>query len=481
LCNFDSHVFLVIVSFNTRFLSLDMIENIKNFIILKQTMSFDSEQTSFGDLYPLSPSTGAGGHFDFDMHPYAPPPASESMNEMHLADENNAEVVSADQVAIIFSFLPPKDIMRARVCTTWRAAAKKTLVPMTGFSIYGLKSFNAMRVMASALPNLQQQSISNINGRHKYIDGEDPDERRARDTANYTTHDINIISNFLKLRNLEIRGAHLSGRYPVLFTFPQLRKLSIKKCLYLKFDLEMLVGTPLLKELRLIDNLHLTGNLESSRALRDTLEKLVIRFSRNIKGNFMDLADFPRLKYLDLVNTSVTGDIRQIRGHDFPALENLSLPETVRGGACYKFQHISDVPSFMHAIYILVQRTPKVLIKIDAFNWSLSEASPNWYDWDEWYDWESETMGIPPPPFYLRLVRAGSRRGWSWCTYGDEDERYSCEINWLNPEPSSDSSGYQTYIEELQRVQRNVNFYRGYYEIPTEDEYHRLCEELPLP
>eukprot|EP00984_Skeletonema_dohrnii_P034652 scaffold33624_cov191-Skeletonema_dohrnii-CCMP3373.AAC.1 len=381
------------------------------------------------------------------------------MNEMHLADENNAEVVSSDQVAIIFSFLPPKDIMRARVCTTWRAAAKKTLVPMTGFSIYGLKSFNAMRVMASALPNLQQLSISNINGRHKYIDGEDPDGRRARDTANYTTHDINIISNFLKLCSLEIRGAHLSGRYPVLFTFPQLRKLSIKKCLYLKFDLEMLVGTPLLKELRLIDNLHLTGNLESLRALRDTLEKLVT--------------------FVRSVDTSVTGDIRQIRGHDFPALENLSLPETVRGGACYKFQHISDVPSFMHAIYILVQRTPKVLIKIDAFNWSLSEASPNWYDWDEWYDWESETMGIPPPPFYLRLVRAGSRRGWSWCTHGPENGRHSCEINWLDAEPSSDSSGYQTYIEELQRVQRNVNFYRGYYEIPTEEEYHRLCEELP--
>ena len=39
------------------------------------------------------------------------------MNEINLADET-AEELSADEVAIICSFLPPKDIMRARVCLT---------------------------------------------------------------------------------------------------------------------------------------------------------------------------------------------------------------------------------------------------------------------------------------------------------------------------------------------------------------------------
>ena len=39
------------------------------------------------------------------------------MNQINLADET-AEELSADEVAIICSFLPPKDIMRARVCLT---------------------------------------------------------------------------------------------------------------------------------------------------------------------------------------------------------------------------------------------------------------------------------------------------------------------------------------------------------------------------
>jgi len=455
-----------------------MIEHITTVFPECMTMSVDNDmQASSGDQSPLAQSTRAGagvGHsnFDFDMYPSAPP-SPESMNGMHVADDEAAEAVSADEVAIIFSFLPPQDIMRARVCTTWREAAKKTLVPPAALKVDSLKSFNAMRVMCTALPNLQQLSISNINGRHKYIDGEDPDERRARYTANYTTHNINIISSFRKLCSLEIRGSYLSGRYPALSTFPLLTKLSISYCIYLKFDLDMLVGIPLLKELQLIHNPRLTGNLSSLRVLIETLEKVDIRFSRNIEGNFMDLADFPRLNKLDLRSTSATGDIRDIDGHDFPALERLDLPHTVLGGACYKFQHISYVPSFMRAIHSLLQRTPPLFdqhLLSEAFGWDLSEASPDWYDWEERYDWESET---PPPPFNLRFVRAGSRRGWSWCS----DNGHSCEINWLDPEPSSESNDYATYAEQLQRVQWDIDIYRGYYEIPTEDEYLRLREE----
>jgi hypothetical protein len=44
---------------------------------------------------------------------------------------------------------------------------------------------------------------------NKYIDGEDPDEERIAMTSNYTTHDIGIISNFSKLRRLEIDTAEL--------------------------------------------------------------------------------------------------------------------------------------------------------------------------------------------------------------------------------------------------------------------------------
>ena len=80
----------------------------------------------------------------------------ENRSDTHLTIDGTANEVGIDEVAIIFSFLPPKEIMRARVCTTWRDSAKKTLVPMTEFVVDTVKSFNAMRAMSTSLPHLQQ-------------------------------------------------------------------------------------------------------------------------------------------------------------------------------------------------------------------------------------------------------------------------------------------------------------------------------------
>jgi len=185
----------------------------------------------------------------------------------------------------------------------------------------------------------------------------------------------------------------------------------------------------------------------------------------------MDLADFPRLKKLDLGYTQVTGDIRDTGEDDFPALEILCLPSTVQGGIGYKFQHVSEVPSTMQAIYLLMQRTPTLFDQYwlpVAFRWSLSEDSPDWYGYDE-------TSGCPRPPFFLQIIRAGSRHGWSWYS----DDYHSCEINWLDPEPSSESGDYETYIEEFQRhrIELNIDIYEGYSQPPTSVEYNGLCLE----
>ena len=198
--------------------------------------------------------------------------------------------------------------MRARrVCTTWRDAAKMT-VPSSKFAfvVRSERSYIAMsmRVMSTELPNLQLLQIKGLGWGHKYSDGEDADEQWATATANYTTHDINIISNFLKLRVLHIsQYAPLNGRFPVLFNFPLLNELSISKCSSLKFDLDMLVGLSSLKELELGTDTctnsglsRLTGNLSSLRVRRDTIENVRIIDIQHIRGNFMDLADFPLLK-----------------------------------------------------------------------------------------------------------------------------------------------------------------------------------------
>jgi hypothetical protein len=151
--------------------------------------------------------------------------------------------------------------------------------------------------------------------------------------------------------------ADLNGRYPFLFNFQLLQKLTMGNC-YLKWDFDMLAEFPSLKELDYDRIPRLNGSLSSLRVLKDTLEKVAIRRCPN---DVMDLADFPRLKELDLGGcTVVTGDIRDIREHDFPALESLLLPKgaSMVENSMSFFQNVSEVPSFIQAIHGLLQRSP---------------------------------------------------------------------------------------------------------------------------
>jgi hypothetical protein len=208
---------------------------------------------------------------------------------------------------------------KRRVCKKWKEAVKMTIVPLnTNFYVDSMRSYNAMNLMTTEMPNLQQIYLDSLAqdglGRrrlHKWSDGEDPDEEEAERYTDWTPHDIEIISNFRKLRYLTIDGAGLNGRYPFLFnSFPLLQKLYIRYNPNLKWDLDMLAGLPLLKEFDSDHNCGLTGDVNSLRLLKDTLEKVRIVFSQSVEGNLMDLADFPNLKRLDLEETAVTGDIR---------------------------------------------------------------------------------------------------------------------------------------------------------------------------
>jgi hypothetical protein len=339
------------------------------------------------------------------------------------------------------------------------------------------------------MPNLQKIALKFLGGRDKWSDGEDPDERRAAEYADWTSHDIEIISNFRKLRYLAIEDRYsgaLNGRYPFLFnSFPLLQTLCIDGCGYLKWDLEMLAGFPMLKELDCYCNINsLSGNINSLRVLKDTLEKVKIRCCDNVEGNFMDLADFPHLKELDLGETAVTGDIRDIGENDFPSLKTLNLDETavtgdirdigendfsslkqltlpkgVYGGRGYEMQRISDGPDVVRAVYLFKKQRPK--LKMSWYG-KLSEDSPDWY-----HDVIDDSFYSPP--FYIRFVKAGSRVGYRW--ENTELRLNPCEVNWLDPEPDSESSDYKEYVEELQA---QVKLYRGFHQPPTEEEYHRL-------
>jgi hypothetical protein len=376
--------------------------------------------------------------------------------------------LGTDEIAWILSFLPlQKNICLRRVNMTWNEASMKTIVPPTDFRVNNLQKYNAMRVMTRVLPNLHQINIGYLEGSHKWSDGEDPDEEWAAGTAHRTTHDIEIISNFSKLRSLEIDSAGLNGRYPFLFnSFPLLQKLSTKYCYNLKWDLGMLAGMPLLKELICYGGNGLTGNISSLRVLKDTLEKVNIG-GYHVEGNFMDLADFPHLRELNLRRTAVTGDIRDIGDNDFSSLESLTLPKGVYGGRGYEFHRISDAPDLVRAVYLLKRQRPT--LKIEDWYGVLSSDSPDWYESAE----EDEDEDEETPPFYIYFVEAGPRIGYRWGTF---EGRY-CEVNWLDPEPESGSRDYEDYVSDYQRIQGEISLYRGYYEPPTEEQYTLLYEE----
>ena len=200
-------------------------------------------------------------------------------------------------------------------------------------------------------------------------------------------------------------------------------------------------------------------HINSLRMLKDTLEMVHFDHCNNVEGEFMCLADFPRLKWLNLKETAVRGDIRNISEDDFVSMESLVLPKAVYGAGGYELQRVSDGPELIRTLYLLKKQRPALLDITDWYG-QLSTDSPDWYETD---------TDVYSPPFYIRFVKAGSRLGYQWLSDCFESPS---EVNWLDPEPDRESSDYQEYMEELTWIENKVDIYRGFYQPPT--EYYRL-------
>ena len=174
----------------------------------------------------------------------------------------------------------------------------------------------------------------------------------------------------------------------------------------------------------------------------------------------MDLADFPQLRILHLDDTSVTGDIRDIGNSDFLNLEEvICLPKHIYGGCGYELQRISDAPEVMRTLYLLKKQRPSLVL--NYWFCELSEDSPDWYAGDE----------DVPPPFCVSFVEAGPRVGYRW-----EDSRAEqhCEVTWLDAAPDKESCDYVKYAAESQKIENEVDFYKGYLQPPTQEEYYDI-------
>eukprot|EP00984_Skeletonema_dohrnii_P023874 scaffold12970_cov67-Skeletonema_dohrnii-CCMP3373.AAC.1 len=46
-----------------------------------------------------------------------------------------------------------------------------------------------------------------------------------------------------------------------------------------------------------------------------------------------------------------------------------------------------------------------------------------------------------------------------------------------DPEPDRGSDDYETYMIQLSNIEQEIDFFRGYHQPPTAEEYNRLCRE----
>ncbi|GFH59796.1 hypothetical protein CTEN210_16272 [Chaetoceros tenuissimus] len=382
------------------------------------------------------------------------------------------QALSEDELALIFSFLSWKEILKVRVCNKWRAASKLTLVPPSSIEIRGMEKpelyvktqakYQKLPQIIEALPNLQQLSLYE-NDDVKFQDGEDAQVWgyiRVHETT--PVIDLECISRLKNLRKLFLEGIDLNGRYPFLFNFPRLQQLRIYGVGFLQWDLSMISNFPELQDLYVAHNHRLTGEIKSLRVLKNTLQKVVIATCSEVEGDLMDLADFPHLEELSLVNTKVKGDLRKIRENHFPKIKRLDLPDGVYGGG--SFDRITEAPDIMRAMFCLKKRSPTLFA---VGRRMLSHDSPDRYEVDCHHSRE--------PPFWLEFVKVGPRSGWRWtnCVNGGD-----CEIHWLEEEPDQDSQEYSQYLEALEKEQ--PDFYKGFYQPPNVDQHEQLLRDIPL-
>jgi hypothetical protein len=359
-------------------------------------------------------------------------------------------------------------------------AVKKTSEPIvaSSYRYFGVNSvlyYNALAVMADAMPGLQQVRLeSSKYGEEdfKFNDGEEPEEI-AR-TAEYTA--LNIVdvlspANFPNLHALYIDSdAPLNGKYPSLFNFSNLEKLTISRCNTIKFGFDMLAGLPSLKEFECVHNKLATGNLKDLSVCQNTLERIEIVCSdSSIGGNFMDLANFPHLKSLRLRQTKVTGQLRDIGDNDFPKLEVLNLPSTVVGGDRYEIQRVAEAKELINDLLPLRRKRPE-LFSDRYFHWKLSDESE---------DIANPRMDEYMPDYHnycFSFVQAGSRLGWRWEKKFDYTPDHPFEVHWLDPVPNKKSNDYQAYADVAKSFIPSGagRFFKGLYEPPSYTVFNRL-------
>ena len=405
----------------------------------------------------------------------------QEQSEVKHADAVGAALSDPNLLSRILAFLNWRDILRSRVCRTWRQVARITDVPESIQNVWHMPDFNvnnrefvmALGWLSQELPRIQSVNVCFNVYTTKAFEiavGDDPELPLLQSACIDPPVSLCSISNFRNLKRLSINRASFNGSYPYLFDFPELRTLELVDVGRLVWDLKMLKGLPKLEHLIAVRNTHLVGRLDDVRILHRSLVKLSLTSCYQVKGDLMDLRDFSNLKEISLTDcNNIVGDIRNVRTGDFASVESFGkLPDSVFGGSYLPC--IADAASIMYSWYILKKKNP--LILSPSGNGLCRLSLPIWST-ERYINDVHHTRFMPT---CVEFVTAGSRLGWRWT---NAVRGGSCETIWLDPAPNPFDEGYDVYLRELQEVNRDVSFYKGFFGPPPQEEHLLRDKEIP--
>eukprot|EP00985_Skeletonema_marinoi_P017203 scaffold9363_cov75-Skeletonema_marinoi.AAC.10 len=90
----------------------------------------------------------------------------------------------------------------------------------------------------------------------------------------------------------------------------------------------------------------------------------------------------------------------------------------------------------------------------DIFSYSIVRSYTKPYGYEHIFDAADFARAV----YSITKQRPRPRVGYQW-GYIHKYCFHTCEVNWLDPEPERDSSGYEEYIDDLHEIDRLVDFY----------------------
>jgi hypothetical protein len=378
---------------------------------------------------------------------------------------NTNIILHGDVLNRSLRYLEWREIVALRqVSSSWKLAAAETPVEAQ----VHVRTRRALQTLQKSLPKLQSLSF---------------DQRSDRDILEQNDEDsIPVIYRFSELLHFQcvhgnpspLRNLNLSALFA---SFPYLQSLNLHGNEELEWRLLDLSCLKCLKDIRLINNLGLQGDIHDDLLHRydQTLEKEVptdmfynleifdIAGCTQVTGELCHFATLPKLQWLGINRTQVKGDLRtDIRPGDFVSLQGIGLCSRSVYGAS-KINSVEDAGPVMRArLQIMKQST------WDAPIWPLlvhlAEDAPEYHQRAEQRLYTSER----DPPFSIEVVVIGKCLGWRWSNYLGG----FCDTHWVDSEQNGPN-----YTKEMEEFETQKSLFSGFLVPPTPQQYIELCQD----